>query len=155
MYTALNGMVSIAHFPKVHMHNFLSCISIYRDSGESLFITQCAATETKKVIRQKPAARSRSVSGKKSKNETEKCTSEDFLKRWQCLGGFMITPKKRYTKPKRKGPRKRFRPIKACFPFLLKSQKQQHLTLQKHQVLEVWGCQYFCMSHAYVVILFI
>ncbi|XP_056603189.1 phoenix [Triplophysa dalaica] len=122
--------------PEKRRHASGDELSSDRDSGESLFITQCSATETKKVIRQKPAARSRSVSGKKSKNEKEECTSEDFLKRWQCLGGFMITPKKRYTKPKRNGPRKRFRPIKASFPFLLKSQKQQHLSLQKHQVLE-------------------
>ncbi|XP_057210111.1 aspartoacylase isoform X2 [Triplophysa rosa] len=111
-------------------------LSSDRDSGESLFITQSAASETKKVIRRKPAAPSQSVSDEKSKNGMENCSPEVFLKRWQCLGDFMITPKKRYTKPKRNGPRKRFRPIKAAFPFLLKSQKQQHLSLQKHQVLE-------------------
>ncbi|KAA0716306.1 hypothetical protein E1301_Tti001741 [Triplophysa tibetana] len=105
------------------------------DSGESLFITQCAATKRKKVIRRKPAARSRSVSGIKTK-EKEECTPEDFLKKWNFLGGFMITPKKHYTKLISIGPRKRFRPMKAIFPFLLKSQKQQHLSLQKHQVLE-------------------
>ncbi len=102
------------------------CIPLYSDSGESLFITQSRTKAVRTGRRLGSSKRAEPISDDSGNGRENDDTENERGSAGQ-----------RVERPKRRIRSIYISPRKATFPFLLKSLRRQHLSLKKHQVLEV------------------